>query len=541
MAKEDKEKTAFIISQGIFCYSKMPFGLKNVGATYQHLVDKAFQKQIGQNLEAYVDDLVIKSCTKQEIIQDVEETFRTLKKINMKLNPKKFTFGMKEDVFLGYKVNSDGLTVCPDKVEAVLSLPSPKCLKDVQRLNGKLASLNRIAYDGRATRKRRINHLLGGGKRGHQCCPDDGEGREANTHLFRQPSTARFDATNNEAEYESLIAGLKIAKQIGVQNLHANVDSRLVANQVKGTYVAKENDMIRYLEKVKTLTGSFKVFSIKQVPRSENKKADALSKIASTSFAHLSKQVLVEELKEKSINTAEVLAVVEEEGDTWMTSIFKYLLDGTLPAEGKKARAVKRKSWRMHAGIRSVVAKALRIGYYWPTTHEDSRKLIQACKDCQVHKPVSRNPQQKLSTITSSWPFYKWGIDIARPFLEGPGKVKFLIVAIDYFTKWIEAKPVATITGSQIKKFVWDNIVCRFGLPGEIISDNEKQFQDNPFKDWCEKLCIRQHFASVKHSKTNGLVERANRSLGEEIKARLDERSKTGWKNFFMSYGRTVQ
>ncbi|GJW63006.1 reverse transcriptase domain-containing protein [Tanacetum coccineum] len=142
MAKENEEKTAFITSQGILCYSKMSFRLKNVGATYQRLVDKAFQKQIGRNLEAYVDDLVIKSCTEQEIIWDVEETFRTLRKINKKLNPKKCTFTMKEGVFLGYKVNYDGLTVCPDKVEAVLSLPSPKCLKDVQRLNGKLASLN---------------------------------------------------------------------------------------------------------------------------------------------------------------------------------------------------------------------------------------------------------------------------------------------------------------------------------------------------------------------------------------------------------------
>ncbi|GKE20163.1 reverse transcriptase domain-containing protein [Tanacetum coccineum] len=126
----------------------------------------------------------------------------------------------------------------------------------------------------------------------------------------------KFDATNNEAEYEALIAGLKIAEQMGVKNLQANVDSWLVANQVNGTYVAKEIDMVRYLEKVKTLTNSFKAFLIKQVPRSENKKADALSKIASTSFAHLSKQVLVEELKEKSISAEEVLAVVEEEGDT---------------------------------------------------------------------------------------------------------------------------------------------------------------------------------------------------------------------------------
>ncbi|GKD21632.1 reverse transcriptase domain-containing protein [Tanacetum coccineum] len=144
MAEEDEEKTAFITSQGIFCYIKMPFGLKNAGATYQCLVDKAFQKHIGHNLEVYVDDLVIKSHTEEEIIRDIAETFKTLRQINMKLNPKKCTFGMQEGMFLGYKVNAEGLKVCPDKADAVLSLPSPGCLKDVQKLNGKLASLNRF-------------------------------------------------------------------------------------------------------------------------------------------------------------------------------------------------------------------------------------------------------------------------------------------------------------------------------------------------------------------------------------------------------------
>ncbi|GJZ32528.1 reverse transcriptase domain-containing protein [Tanacetum coccineum] len=335
----------------------------------------------------------------------------------------------------------------------------------------------------------------------------------------------RFEATNNEAEYEALIAGLRIAEEMGVKNLQANVDSRLVANQVNGTYIAKEADMIR--------------------------------------FAHLSKQVLVKELKERSINELEVLAVVEEEGNTWMTPIYEYLAEETLSAEANKARAVQRKSQRfavingvlykksflrpwlrcvrplqsnyvlreihegscsMHAGRRFVVAKALRTGYYWPTMHKDARALIRACQDYQVHKPILRNPQQKLNPITSPWPFYKWGINIAGPFPEGPGKVKFLIVAIDYFTKWIEAKP--TITGNHVKKFAWDNIVCRFGLLGEIISDNGKQFRDSPFKEWCEKLCIRQRFASVKHPQANGLVERASQSLGEGIKARLDARSK---------------
>ncbi|GKA83304.1 reverse transcriptase domain-containing protein [Tanacetum coccineum] len=144
MAKEDEEKIAFITSQGIFYYSKMPFELKNARAAYQRLVDKAFQKQIGKNLEVYVDDLVIKSRIIQEIIRDIKETFKTLREINMKLNPKKCTFRIEEGTFLGYKVNAKGIKVCPDKVEAVLDLPYPKCLKDVQRLNGKLASLKRF-------------------------------------------------------------------------------------------------------------------------------------------------------------------------------------------------------------------------------------------------------------------------------------------------------------------------------------------------------------------------------------------------------------
>nr|GFA67243.1 reverse transcriptase domain-containing protein [Tanacetum cinerariifolium] len=385
--------------------------------------------------------------------------------------------------------------------------------------------------------------------------------REEFTYALR----FQFAASNNEAEYEALIAGLRIATQMGVKNIQVNVDSKLVANQVLGTYVAKEDNMIKYLEIAKGLVSRFKTFSISQVPRSKNKKADALSKIASTSFAHLSKQVLVEVLETKSITSKEVTAVIEEEGPTWMTELVNYLKEGTLPEDEKVAWKLRLKarqyellegilykrsfltpwlrcvgplqaeyvikeihegSCSMHAGPWSVVAKAIRLGYFWPTMHKDAQNMIRKCSDCQTHRPVTRHPQQPLTPITAPWLFYKWGIDIAGPFPEGPKKVKFLIVAMDYFTKWIEAKAVATITGGQVKKFVWDNIVCRFGIPGEIISDNGKQFADNPFKDWCDKLNITQHFASVKHPQSNGLVERANRSLGEGIKACLGEGNK---------------
>ncbi|GKE32207.1 reverse transcriptase domain-containing protein [Tanacetum coccineum] len=174
----------------------------------------------------------------------------------------------------------------------------------------------------------------------------------------------------------------------GCKKPSRNVDSRLVANQVNETYVAKEANMIHYLEKVKALTGSFKAFTIKQILRSENKKADALSKIASTSFAHLSKKVLVEELKEKYISEVEVLAVVEEKEDTWMTHIFKYLAEETLPTDMKKAKAIRRKSWRF-AIINGILYKKYFLGP-WLSLADRLLLAYYAQRRKDVDKSMSR-------------------------------------------------------------------------------------------------------------------------------------------------------
>ncbi|GJZ46073.1 reverse transcriptase domain-containing protein [Tanacetum coccineum] len=111
MAEEDEKKITFLTSQGVYYYTKMPFGLKNTRATYQRLVDKAFKKQIGMNLEVYVDDLVIKSHTEQKILIDVEETFQVPRKINMKLNPKKCTFEAEEETAKA-KRRYDNVSLC---------------------------------------------------------------------------------------------------------------------------------------------------------------------------------------------------------------------------------------------------------------------------------------------------------------------------------------------------------------------------------------------------------------------------------------------
>nr|GFC52103.1 reverse transcriptase domain-containing protein [Tanacetum cinerariifolium] len=131
LAELDEEKTTFHIGQGVYCSKKIPFGLKNADATYQRLMNKAFESQIGWNIKVYVDDLVVKSYTEAEMMRDIEETFRTLRKVNMKLNPKKCSFGLAEEMFLGYVVTLEERKLSPDKTTAVLQLPSPRTIKEV--------------------------------------------------------------------------------------------------------------------------------------------------------------------------------------------------------------------------------------------------------------------------------------------------------------------------------------------------------------------------------------------------------------------------
>ena len=120
-----------------------------------------------------------------------------------------------------------------------------------------------------------------------------------------------------------------------------------------------------------------------------------------------------------------------------------------------------------------------------------ARKLVKKCDKCQRFGNVQRLPAERLTTITSPWPFAQWGIDIVGPLPRGKGQVKFLLVAIDYFTKWVEAEALSTITEAKIQSFVWKNIICRFGIPQIIVLDNGQQFNSQGFKDFCSSLGIK--------------------------------------------------
>ena len=144
MDEADQEKTSFITSQGLFCYKVMPFGLKNARATYQRLVNHMFRPQIGRNVEVYIDDMLVKSLDEGGHLDNLQETFETLKRYKMKLNPSKCAFGVSLGKFLGFMVSQRGIEANPDKIQAILNMEPPKNIKEVQSLTGLVTALNKF-------------------------------------------------------------------------------------------------------------------------------------------------------------------------------------------------------------------------------------------------------------------------------------------------------------------------------------------------------------------------------------------------------------
>ena len=175
-----------------------------------------------------------------------------------------------------------------------------------------------------------------------------------------------------------------------------------------------------------------------------------------------------------------------------------------------------------HSGARSLVHKLIRAGYYWPTMMKDAQAYVNACDKYQRFSNLIRQPSEELTPMTALWPFAQWGLDIMGPFPAAVRQLKFLVVGIDYFTKWVEAEALATIMERNIWSFVWRNIICRYGIPKVLVSDNGKQFDNSAFKDLCSKLGIKNHYSSLAHPQANGQVEVTNRSLLKIIKTRLE-------------------
>ncbi|XP_057770831.1 uncharacterized protein LOC130990626 [Salvia miltiorrhiza] len=246
-------------------------------------------------MEVYIDDMLVKSIHAKDHIDHLRPIFNILREYNIKLNPTKCSFGVTAGNFLGYMVTQRGIEANPARIDSIQKISSPTCVKDVQKLTGRIAALSRfiLKSSNRPTR----NYI---------CCmtkqPDQlgawrlyvygsSNMRESGLGLVlisplgdvvEQSIRCEFKATNNESEYKAMLAELGLAMKMRVKRISVFNDSQLVVNQIQGAYRVKDAKMIAYLGKIKELQCSFEEFTIIQVPRGDNSHADALANLGSS-------------------------------------------------------------------------------------------------------------------------------------------------------------------------------------------------------------------------------------------------------------------
>lgn len=162
-----------------------------------------------------------------------------------------------------------------------------------------------------------------------------------------------------------------------------------------------------------------------------------------------------------------------------------------------------------------IMFNKIRDRYYWPQMYEDIREYVKSCDQCQRRGKPRRN--EPLHPIVIGKPFYQIGIDIVGPLPRTANGNRYIVVAIDYLTKWPEAKALIEATAEQVAQFIYDDIICRHGCPTQILSDRGTHFNNQMISALLERFKIRHLFSTPYHPQTNGLVERFNRTLCESM------------------------
>ncbi|KAG8481494.1 hypothetical protein CXB51_026340 [Gossypium anomalum] len=323
-----------------------------------------------------------------------------------------------------------------------------------------------------------------------------------------------FDCTNNMAEYEACIMGIHAAIERKIKTLEVYGDSVLVIYQLKGEWETRDPKLINYRNLVLELIEEFDDIVFCYLPREENQMTDALATLAS---------MIKKKLKMMTILVPRYPAVCEKnrEYPTQATGNDKrtlrrlannYVLDGEILYKRRKDQVLlrcvdaieaKKILEEVHEGVCgtytngfTMARQIMRFGYYWSTMEGDCINYAKRCHKCQIYGDRINVPPSPLHVMTSPWPFSIWGMDVIGPISpKASNEHRFIFVVIDYFTKWVEAASYANVTKSAVSRFLKKEIICRYGMPERIISDNALNLNNNTiadvcktYKDWHEKL-----------------------------------------------------
>ncbi|XP_057719474.1 uncharacterized protein LOC130933882 [Arachis stenosperma] len=444
MHLDDQEKITFIIEHENFCYNVVPFGLKNADAIYQRLMDKVFQNQVGRNMEVYVEDMVVKSKNKRNHHSDLEEVFKQLRRYNMRLNSKKCAFRVQGGKFLEFTLTYRGIEANLEKCRAVLEMKSPKKIKEVQQLTGHLVALSRFSPTA-AVKSYQFFNSLRGIKASHGWMLV--KNHSPISKAFLSPRLYYASRRMNVETWYPTIEKLAFALTITLRCLHHYFQSRLIKwlielSEYGISYQSKEalksQILANFIAEFTTNDDIFLVWElyIDGASNEDGCGAGIILKDKTGVYAEQSITFLFK-TSNKQFEYEAFLAGLRlaREATDWRTPYVDYLKSGNVPASRTNPRLFKRKASHFtligddlykrgfsrmplkclrnkesdlamsevhegicgtHIGKRSLAAKLLRAGYFWPSLKNDCMKKVQHYDNCQKCAPKILTPAELL-------------------------------------------------------------------------------------------------------------------------------------------------
>ncbi|CAM8999249.1 unnamed protein product [Rhodiola kirilowii] len=397
-------------------------------------------------------------------------------------------------------------------------------------------------------------------------------------HLLPFSFTLTQLCSNNMAEYQALLLGLQMARQIRVDEMDIYGDSQLVINQVLGEYEVRKDDLIPYHRHATQLLNEFDSISIGHVPRSANKLADALANLAAnlalgaeeTMSIPVSNRWVVPPLEENEENmeSSNVVYAYEIEREDWRQPIIDFLDHQKLPTDPRHKVEIRRRAPRFihykgtlyrrsflgqwlrclneeeavevmqeaHAGIcgahqsgPKLYDRVKRMGYYWSTVVQDCVDFAKKCNACQFNANFIHQPPEHLHPTVASWPFEAWGLDVVGPINpKASNGHTYILAATDYFSKWAEAVTLREVKKENVVDFITKHIIYQHGVPQRIVTDNGKQFSNKLMTNLCEKFKFKQYKSSMYNTPANGLAEAFNKTLCNLLR-KVVGKSKRDW------------
>lgn len=572
----DQEKCAIITENGLFQPTRMPQGLSNAPATFQRAMDTVIGDLKLLCVLVYLDDINVFSRTFDEHLLHLEAVFCRLISANLKLKPRKCNFFKEHLEFLGYKISKEGLSPVPAKVEAIEKMQTPANKRDVQVFLGMIGYYRRF-IPGFASIGDPLFHLLKGEvpfNWSSSCQEAFDTFKKCLISLpllsypdFSKPFTVHTDASLTAiggvlSQFDS--EGLEhpvgycsrtlnrhernytVTERECLAVIYSYQQFRTYLHGVKFTVVT-DHASLQWLKTLKDPEGrlarwAIKLqafdYEIKHRAGSTHQNADCLSRLPTIALVSPRADELYDKLLLDSSlwgeEPSEVLSALKrfsKDTKVMKGQLFKLIDNKWLPYIRPSLRTdaiVSAHKAIGHGGIQKTI-NMLQQHCYWEGLHSDVVETLLACHDCNLEKPRVSRYQHRL--IRPGFAFHTVAIDVVGPLPTTASKNKYIIVAIDHLTKWVEAKAIPNQSALTTATFILENIIYRHGCPQTLLTDNGTNFTSYIIPRLNSLMGIKGTLTTPYRPQANGMVERTNGSL-VSILRKLAHTKETEWDTF---------